>query len=263
MRSSKILIKSKEEIELIKQSCKLVSKTLAFLSQNLQPGISTLKLDSLAEEFIRDHNAIPAFKNYKPDSDHNPYPYTLCTSLNDEVVHGMPSAKTILKEGDILSIDCGVWFNGYYGDSAYTYAVGQVSPEKMKLLQVTYDALYKGIHYAKEGNRVGDISYAIQTHVESNGFSVVKEMGGHGIGKSLHEPPQVPNFGIKGKGLTLKEGMVLAIEPIVNYGLASIYRKNDGWTIVTKDKSISAHYEHTVLVKKHEAEILTSFEFKN
>ncbi len=263
MRSSKVLIKSKEEIDLIKQSCKLVSKTLAFLSQNLQPGISTLKLDSLAEEFIRDHKAIPAFKNYKPDSDHNPYPYTLCTSLNEEVVHGLPSAKKILRDGDILSIDCGVCFNGYYGDSAYTYAIGEIAPEKTKLLRVTYDALYKGIDASKEGSRIGDISYAIQKHVESNGFSVVKEMGGHGIGKSLHEPPQIPNFGVKGKGLVLEEGMVLAIEPIVNYGGASIHRKSDGWTMVTKDKSISAHYEHTVLIKKEEAEILTSFEFKN
>lgn len=263
MRSSKVLIKSKEEIDLIKQSCKLVSETLAFLSQNLQPGISTLKLDSLAEEFIRDHNAIPAFKNYKPDSDHNPYPYTLCASLNDEVVHGMPSSKTILRDGDVLSIDCGVLLNGYYGDSAYTYAIGEIAAEKMKLLRVTCEALYKGIDYSKEGNRIGDVSYAIQRHVESNGFSVVKEMVGHGIGKSLHEPPQIPNFGVKGKGLMLEEGMVLAIEPIVNSGLASIYRKNDGWTMVTRDRSISAHYEHTVLVKKDEAEILTSFEFKN
>ncbi|MDW8159370.1 MAG: type I methionyl aminopeptidase [Bacteroidia bacterium] len=254
-------IKNSEEIELIKSSCNLVSLTLALLGQYIAPGITTQRLDSIAEEFIRDHGAIPAFKNYKPDKDHVPYPCTICTSINEEVVHGIPSAKVVLKEGDIVSIDCGVVWKGYYGDAAYTFAVGEIDSQKEKLLQVTLQALYVGISCAKEGARIGDVSSAIQQHVENHGFSVVREMMGHGIGKNLHEPPEIPNFGKRGCGMVLQAGMILAIEPMVNMGRPAIKKKKDGWTIVALDSLPSAHYEHTILVTKDKAQILTNFDY--
>ncbi|GIV41429.1 MAG: methionine aminopeptidase [Vicingaceae bacterium] len=247
-----IYIKTEEEIELIKKSSLLVCETLAYLASLLKPGITTLELDKLAEKFIRDHGGVPSFKGY------HGYPFTLCTSVNDKVVHGFPS-KEPLKEGDIVSIDCGVFLNGFHGDVAYTFAIGNVSDEAQKLMKVTKEALYKGIEQAVEGKRIGDIGYAIQSHAESNGFSVVRELVGHGLGKNLHEEPEVPNYGKRGHGVKLCEGMVIAIEPMVNFGSKKVKQLSDGWTIATADGSLSAHYEHDVCVKKDKALILSDY----
>lgn len=239
----------------------MVSKTLYEVEKYLKPGVSTLFLDKIAEAFILDNHAIPAFKNYRPNFNQNPYPYTLCISINDAVVHGIPNEKTILKEGDIISIDCGVKLGDYFGDSAYTFYIGDIRNEVKRLLLTTHESLYKGIEKANVGNKLGDIGYAIQSHVESKKFSVVKEMVGHGIGKSLHESPEVPNYGKRGYGVDILEGMVLAIEPMINLGKRYIYVDKDDWTIRTMDGLSSAHFEHTIAIINGKAEILSSFDF--
>jgi methionyl aminopeptidase len=219
----------------------------------IQPGVTTLQLDKRAEEFIRDNGGIPAFKGY------NGFPNTLCVSPNDQVVHGIPN-NIALEDGFILSVDCGVLMNGFYGDSAYTYSVGEIDEDSKRLLQITKESLYKGIEQAVEGNRVGDISFAVQQHAESNGYGVVRELVGHGVGESLHESPEVPNYGKRGNGPKLKDGMVIAIEPMINMGERRIKQHNDGWTITTLDNKPSAHFEHTIAIRKCKADILSSFE---
>jgi len=245
--------KTEEEIDLIRESSLLVAKTHAEIAGLIKPGVTTLALDDIAEEFIRDNRGIPAFKGY------NGFPNTLCMSPNDQVVHGIPNGSA-LKDGEILSVDCGVVMNGYYGDSAFTYEVGEVDPQIKQLLEVTKESLYKGIEMAVEGNRIGDIGYVVQKHAESFGYGVVRELVGHGVGKNLHESPEVPNYGRKEKGILLKEGLVLAIEPMINMGERGIMQHNDGWTITTLDNKPSAHFEHTIVVRKEKAEILSSFE---
>ena len=244
--------KTEEEIDLIRESSLLVAKTLAEIAGLIKPGITTQALDEIAEEFIRDNGGMPAFKGY------NGFPNTLCVSPNDQVVHGIPNGRA-LKDGDILSVDCGVVMNGYYGDSAFTYEVGEVDVQIKQLLKVTKESLYKGIEMAVAGNRVGDIGYAVQKHAESFGYGVVRELVGHGVGKNLHESPEIPNYGRKGKGILLKEGLVIAIEPMINMGERGIMQHNDGWTITTLDNKPSAHFEHTIVVRKGKAEILSSF----
>ena len=256
-----VILKSEEQIELIRESSRLVGKTLGERKKHIKPGVHTLALDKIAEEFIRDHGAIPAFKDYAPSFGETPFPNTLCTSLNEEVVHGMPSQHQVLNEGDIISIDCGVLLNGYFGDSAYTFAVGEVSSKVRKLMEVTKESLYKGIEKAVAGNRLGEISYAVQKHAEVYGFSVVREMVGHGLGENLHEPPEVPNYGRKRSGMRLPEGLVLAIEPMINMGKRHIKVANDGWTVFATDRLPSAHYEHCIVIRKDKAEILSTFEF--
>ena len=262
MASGPVIIKKEYEIDLIRESSLLVGKTHGEVSRHVAPGVSTLKLDKIAEEFIRDHGGIPAFKNYKHSPEDRPFPYTLCISRNDEVVHGMPGSDKILEEGDIVSIDCGVLMGGYYGDSAFTYPVGEISGKKKRLLRITRESLYKGLEKAIEGNRLGDVSHAIQFHAESHGYSIVREMVGHGVGANLHEPPEIPNYGRKKTGIELKEGMVLAIEPMVNLGRRRIkVDPKDGWTVLASDGQPSAHFEHTVVVRKDRCEILSSFDF--
>lgn len=246
--------KTAEEIELLRASNVLVSKALAEVAKRIAPGVTTLELDSIAEEFIRDNNAIPGFLGYKG------YPKTLCTSVNQQVVHGIPSDYA-LKEGDIVSVDCGVLYQGYYGDSAYTFAVGEV-PERVRLLlKTTRESLYKGVEQAIEGKRIGDISNAIQEYCEREKFSVVREMVGHGIGKSMHESPEVPNYGKRGHGPRLQAGMVICIEPMINMGRKEITQDPDGWTIQTADKQPSAHYEHCVAIGRQNPEFLSTFEY--
>ncbi len=249
-----IYLKTDEEIELLRESNMLVAKTLGEIAKLIKPGVTTLELDKRAEEFIRDNGGIPGFLHYQG------FPNTLCTSVNEQVVHGIPN-KTPLKEGDIISVDCGVLKNEFYGDSAYTFGVGELSEEVMDLLKTTKESLYKGIANAIAGKRIGDIGYAVQQHTEGKGYSVVREMVGHGVGKNLHESPEVPNYGRKGHGVLLKPGMVIAIEPMINLGKRNIVQENDGWTIRTIDKKVSAHFEHTVAVGKNEADILSSFKF--
>lgn len=248
------LIKSQKEIELIKESCKIVSEVLEHIKDHIKEGITTGEIDRIVEEYILSRDAYPAFKGYKVSK--RIFPSSSCISVNEEVVHGMPG-KRVLKNGDIVSVDVGVKKNGYYGDGAYTFAVGEISPKKAKLLKVTQESLYKGIAMAIDGNEVSDISVAIQNFVEGSGYGVVRELVGHGIGKNLHEDPAIPNFYSTGTSQRLYEGMVIAIEPMVNYGTYKVYQKNDGWTICTKDEEPSAHFEHTVLVSKGKAEILT------
>lgn len=250
-----IIYKSDEQIELIRESSLLVGKTLAEVAKLIRPGINPIELDKVAEEFIRDNNAIPAFKGYGGS-----FPNSLCLSVNDVVVHGIP-AKEVLKEGDVISVDCGVLKNGYYGDSAYTFEVGEVKEEVKQLLRVTKESLYKAIEKAVVGNRMGDVSYAVQEHAEKHGYGVVKELVGHGIGQNLHEKPEVPNYGKRGTGLKLMEGLTIAIEPMINMGKAAIWQLNDGWTIKTKDGMPSAHFEHTIAVRKGKADILSSFQY--
>ncbi|MGB1295443.1 MAG: type I methionyl aminopeptidase [Flavobacteriales bacterium] len=249
-----ITYKTEEEIDRIRISSLLVAKTHAEVAKLIKPGITGLELDKVAEEFIRDNGGVPAFKGY------GGFPNSLCISPNAEVVHGIPSNKPI-EEGEILSVDCGVVKDGYYGDSAYTYTVGEVDEETKKLLQVTKDSLYKGIEKAIAGNRIGDVSYAIQQYAEMHGYGVVRELVGHGVGKELHEDPQVPNYGKRGRGPILKEGLVIAIEPMINMGTRKIRQYSDGWTIKTQDLKPSAHFEHTIVVRKGKAEVLSSFEF--
>ncbi len=249
-----IYLKTREEIELLRESNMLVAKTHGEIAKWVAPGVTTLKLDKIADEFIRDHGGVPAFLDYQG------FPNSLCTSVNDQVVHGIPNNRP-LKEGDVVSVDCGVLLNEYYGDSAYTYCVGEVSEDVKKLLDVTRASLYKGIEQAVEGKRVGDIGFAVQSYAENNGFSVVREMVGHGVGKNLHESPEIPNYGRRGNGVKLKEGMVIAIEPMINLGKRHIIQEADGWTIRAKDNKVSAHFEHTVAVGKNAADILSSFKF--
>ena len=249
-----ILLKSREEIELIRNSSLLIGRTLAEIGKFIKPGVTTAFLDKIGEQFIRDHGAPPVFKGY------DGFPSSFCISINDEIVHGFPSDERFLEDGDIVSIDGGANLNGFISDSAYTFVVGEVKPEVAKLLKVTKEALYLGIEKCVEGNRVGDIGYAIQTHVEKNGFSVVREMCGHGVGIKLHEDPNICNYGRPGTGPLLKEGMVFAIEPMVNMGSKNIKFINDGWTPITKDGKPSAHFEHDVAVGKEKADLLSSFE---
>jgi methionyl aminopeptidase len=249
-----IIYKTKEETELIRESCLLVNNTIAEIAKHVKPGVSTLYLNNLAEEFIRDHGAIPSFKNF------HGFPYACCMSVNDAVVHGYPTNNQ-LADGDILSVDVGTFKNGFHGDSAYTLALGNVKDETKKLMRVTKESLYKGIEKAIAGNRVGDISFAIQEYTErKNGYGVVRELVGHGLGKDLHEDPQVPNYGKRGSGTKLQEGLVIAIEPMINLGKRYVYNDKDGWTVRTKDGKPSAHYEHTVCVRKDKADILSSFD---
>jgi methionyl aminopeptidase len=252
--SKGLYYKTKEEIELIRESSLLVAKTLAEVAKVIGPGVTTLSLDKVAYQFIKDHKAVPAFLDY------NGFPNSLCISVNEAVVHGIPNNYT-LKDGDIVSVDCGVVKNGFFGDSAYTFAIGDVKPEVQKLLTVTRESLYKAIEQCVVGKRLGDVSYAVQAHAESNGFSVVRELVGHGIGRSLHESPEVPNYGKQGSGPKLQEGLVIAIEPMINMGKKGIRQENDGWTIRTADMLPSAHFEHTVAIGKHKADILSSFEY--
>ena len=249
-----IYLKTDEEIELMRVSNQLVAKTLGEVAKAIKPGVSTLELDKIAETFIRDNGGTPAFLNYQG------FPNTLCTSVNEHVVHGIPNSNP-LQEGDIVSVDCGVLLNEFYGDSAYTFPIGEVHPEVMALLNATKESLYKGIEQAVENNRLGDIGYAVQEYTEKLGYSVVREMVGHGIGQNLHESPEVPNYGRKGNGTKLKSGMVIAIEPMINLGKRQIVQEDDGWTIRTGDKKVSAHYEHTVAIRKGKADILSSFKF--
>jgi methionyl aminopeptidase len=249
------LIKTKEEIELISESCKIVAEVLKILELAVSPGTTTKQLDQIAEDYIRSHGAEPAFKGYGNDKK-NLYPATLCTSIDDEVVHGIPGNR-ILNEGEILSVDVGVKKNDYYGDGAKSFAIGLVSEKKMRLLKITEESLYKAIEKAKPGNRLHDLSAAVQKHVESAGFSVVRDLVGHGIGKDLHEDPPIPNFGQNGTGMMLKSGMTLAIEPMVNAGSYRVKVGTDGWTVTTHDGEPSAHFEHTVLITENEPKILT------
>ncbi|TDX47816.1 type I methionyl aminopeptidase [Orenia marismortui] len=245
-----IIRKSRREIEIMKKAGKIVAETHALLAEKVAPGITTGELDRIAEEFVLSKGAKPAFKGYQG------FPYTLCISINEEVVHGFPG-KRVLESGDIISIDMGVIIDGYYGDSAYTLAVGQVSEKANGLLKATEESLYKGIEQAVTGNRLSDISNAVQNHAEKHGYSVVRRFVGHGIGRGLHEDPQIPNFGPAGRGPRLKEGMVLAIEPMINIGTHKVKVLDDGWTAVTTDGELSAHFEHTVAITKKGPEILT------
>jgi methionyl aminopeptidase len=249
-----IYIRTAEEIELIRESNQLVSKTLAEVAKFIEPGVNTLKLDKIAEEFIRDNHAEPGFLGYQG------YPKTLCTSINSQIVHGIPSTQ-ILKDGDIISIDCGVKKGGFYGDSAYTFEVGEIDEKTQMLLKVTKEALFLGIEQAVEGKRTGDVGFEIQQYCEKAGYSVVRELVGHGLGKSLHESPEVPNYGRKGKGPKLMSGMVICIEPMINMGRKEIVQENDGWTIRTSDRKPSAHFELAVVIKKDKADILSTFKY--
>jgi methionyl aminopeptidase len=249
-----IYLKTNEEIELMRIANRMVSATLAEVAKHIAPGVTTLQLDKIAEEYIRDNGGIPLFKGY------NGFPNALCTSVNENVVHGIPEASP-LKEGDVVSVDCGVKINGYCGDSAYTFEIGEVSPEIKQLLQTTKEALYVGISNAVEGKRVGDVSHVIQVYCESRGYSVVRELVGHGIGKNMHEAPEVPNYGKKGYGPLLKEGMCIAIEPMINMGSKNVKFEKDGWTVHTRDRKPSAHFEHTVAIRPGKADILSTFEW--
>ncbi|HHT21738.1 MAG TPA: type I methionyl aminopeptidase [Bacteroidales bacterium] len=250
-----IYLKSDEEIELLRNSNLIVAKTLAELAKIIAPGVTTLQLDKRAEEFIRDNGGVPNFLGY------GGFPGSICTSVNDEVVHGIPSDKVVLKEGDIVSVDCGVLKDGFNGDSAYTFCVGEVDPDTISLLRTTKESLYKGIEQAVEGKRIGDIGFAVQSYCEERGYSVVREMVGHGVGRSLHEAPEVPNYGKRGNGITLKSGMTIAIEPMINLGTHRIIFESDGWTTRTADRKPSAHFEHSVAIRGGRADILSSFEF--
>lgn len=249
-----IYLKTDEEIELLRESNLLVGMTLGELAKWIAPGITTLKLDKIAEEFIRDHGAVPGFLGY------GGFPNTLCISVNEQIVHGIPSNYE-LKDGDVVSIDCGTVKNGFNGDSAYTFCVGEVAYEVKRLLKTTKESLYLGIEQAVEGKRIGDISNAVQTYCEKKGYSVVRELCGHGVGKHLHEDPEVPNYGRRGCGPLLKSGMVIAIEPMINLGSRNIVIERDGWTTRTRDRKPSAHFEHTVAIREGKADILSSFKY--
>lgn len=240
-----VYYKTQEEIELIRESCLLVCKALAQVASIIRPGMTGDQIDRVAEELIRDHGALPAFKGY------NGFPNTLCVSVNEQVVHGIPSKDMVFQDGDIVSVDCGVFMNGFHGDAAYTFALGDVSEEVMELCRVTNTSLYKAIEQAVAGNRLGDVSFAVQQYVErDHKYGVVRELVGHGIGRNLHEAPEVPNYGKRGKGIKLQEGLVIAIEPMVNLGRKEVRTAKDGWTVFSRDHKPSAHYEHTVAVRK-------------
>ncbi|MDP2755014.1 MAG: type I methionyl aminopeptidase [Nitrospirota bacterium] len=245
-----IILKSSDEIKNMAQSCSIVAKTLDAIKTLVKPGITTEEIENFADAYIRANNAVPAFKGYRG------YPASICTSVNNEIIHGIPSDR-VLKEGDIVSIDLGVYKDGFYGDAAYTFPVGEIYPDAERLLRVTEESLYIGIENARPDNRVSDISCSIQRHIESNGFSVVRAFVGHGIGRDLHEEPQIPNFGLPNRGPRLKSGMTLAIEPMVNEGGYEVLILNDGWTTVTMDGKLSAHFEHTILVTSDKPKILT------
>ncbi len=255
MGNNDIYYKTESEIELIRTSNLMVSKTLAMIAEVLRPGITGRMIDKLAESFIQDHGAVPSFKGY------GGFPATLCVSRNEVVVHGIPD-DTEFVEGDIVSVDCGVYHQGFHGDSAYTFAIGEVSGQVLDLLRATRKSLYLGIEQAVAGNRLGDIGFAIQQYTEKiHGYGVVREMVGHGVGRNLHEKPEVPNYGKRGKGMIMKEGLVIAIEPMINLGDYRVRQMNDGWTIVTRDKKPSAHFEHSVAVGKNSADILSDHSF--
>ncbi|NQY09222.1 MAG: type I methionyl aminopeptidase [Flavobacteriales bacterium] len=249
-----VYYKTDDEIELVRESSLLVGKTLAEVAKCIEPGIKTEALNKIAEEFILDNDAIPGFKGYSG------FPATLCISVNSEVVHGIPGDR-VLEDGDIVSIDCGVLKNSFYGDSAFTFAVGDISDDLVQLLRTTKESLYKGLEKAKVGGRVGDIGHAVQTYVEERGYTVVRELVGHGLGKNLHEGPEVPNYGKQGKGLKLQKGLVIAVEPMINMGKKEIIQKNDGWTIRTKDDQASAHFEHSLAINNGQPDILSTFEY--
>lgn len=249
-----MLYRSEEEIEKIKKSSLLVGKTLGEIARILKTGITTASIDRIAEEFIRDHGGVPAFKGY------NGFPATLCISINDQIVHGIPGNNEI-QDGDLVSIDCGAVLDGFYGDYAYTFAVGNVDPETLKLAHVTKEALELAVLQAVAGQRVGDIGYVVQQHVEKHGYSVVRDLVGHGIGKHLHEKPNVPNFGKRGNGAQLPENMVICIEPMVNMGSRDVVQEKDGWTMRTRDRKPSAHFEHMVVVRKEHAEVISTYEY--
>lgn len=246
--------KSPEEIELMRESAQIVSKTLGLMGELIEPGITPLDLDKKADEFIRDHQAVPGFLGLYD------YPKSIITSVNEQVVHGIPTARP-LEEGDIVGVDIGVLKNGFYGDHAYTFAVGEIAAEVQQLLRVTKECLDLGIRQMVAGNRIGDVSYAVQSHAENYGYGVVRELVGHGLGKKMHESPEVPNFGKRGRGSKIKEGLVVAIEPMINMGTRRVIQLNDGWTIVTADKKPSAHFEHDVAVVNGQPEVLSTFEY--
>ena len=250
-----IFLKSDEEIEFLRISNQIVAKTLAELAKIIEPGVSTMQLNNVADEFIRDNGAVPNFLNY------GGFPYSICASVNEQIVHGFPSEKVFLEDGDIISVDCGALINGFHGDSAYTFCVGDVKPEIKDLLRTTKESLYKGIEQAEEGRRLGDVGSAIQTYCEERGYSVVREMIGHGVGRKLHEAPEVPNYGRKGNGIMLKSGMTIAIEPMINLGTRHLVFEKDGWTTRTLDRKPSAHFEHSVAIRRGKADILSSFEY--
>ncbi len=251
---SKIYYKTREEVELCRAAAQLVSRTLGMLAAEVKPGANLKRLDDLAEQFIKDHKGTPAFKGYRG------FPGSLCLSLNEAVVHGIPANKELV-DGDIISVDCGVKLNGYCGDHAYTFPVGEIKPEAMKLLEVTLECLSLGIEQTKLNNRIGDIAFAIQDHAEKNGYGVVRELVGHGLGKTIHEKPDVPNFGKKGNGLRIQDGLVIAIEPMINMGTKEVKQLSDGWTIITADRKPSAHFEHNVAVINGETHVLSTFKY--
>ena len=256
----KVFLKTEDEIELMRRANRLVGKTLGELSKHIRPGITTLQLDKIADTFIRDHGAVPTFKNF-PNPYGGPFPGSICTSVNDVVVHGVPNSSTVLKDGDIITVDCGVLLDEFNGDSAYTFCVGEIDDKVKQLLKTTYESLYLGIEKAVAGNRLGDISHAVQEHCERNRYGIVRELTGHGIGRKMHEDPPVPNYGRRGNGVLLKEGMCIAIEPMVTMGDRHIYLDaNDKWTLRTRDGQPAAHFEHTVAIRRGQAEILSSFD---
>ncbi|MEO1219495.1 MAG: type I methionyl aminopeptidase [Bacteroidota bacterium] len=248
-----IFLKNAQEINIIRQSARILSQVFGIMAQEIRPGVTTKRLDSLAEAFIQDHGGRPSFKGFKR------FPASVCTSVNDAVVHGIPNDYRLV-EGDIVSIDCGVAYKGFHSDAAFTFPVGRVSTVVEKLLATTQAALYEGIRQASAGKRTGDIGQAIQDYVHTQGCSVVRELAGHGIGRKLHEDPDVPNYGKRGRGVKLRPGMVLAIEPMINLGKSGVVYERDGWTVSTRDKTFSAHFEHTVVVHAHTTEVLTTYE---
>ena len=254
-----IFLKTEDEIDLMRRANRLVGSTLAELAKHIRPGVTTLQLDHIAEEFIRDHGAIPTFKNF-PNPFGGSFPASICTSVNAVVVHGIPSDKVVLKDGDIISIDCGTELEGFNGDSCYTFCVGEVKPEVRQLLKVTKESLYKGIEQAVAGKHVGDIGAAVQQYCESHHYGVVRELTGHGIGREMHEEPSVPNYGKRGNGVLLKAGMCIAIEPMITLGSREVWLLPDKWGIITRDMKVAAHFEHTVAVRNGKAEILSSFD---
>lgn len=253
-----IYLKTDEEVELLREANLLIGRTLAELAKIIKPGVTTKQLDKVAEEFIRDNGAEPTFKGF-PNPYGGPFPASICTSVNEQVVHGIPN-DVPLQDGDIVSIDCGTRLNSFCGDSCYTFPVGEISPEVKNLLKTTKEALYKGIEQAVVGHRLGDISYAVQQHCEAQGYGVVREFVGHGVGHEMHEDPQVPNYGRRGNGILLKSGLCIAIEPMITMGTKDIYMQEDRWGIVTRDKKPAAHYEHSLCVRKGKADILSSFD---
>ena len=255
----RIFLKTEDEIDLMRKANQLVGATLAEVGRHIKPGVTTLHLDKIAEEYIRDHGATPTFKNF-PNPYGGPFPGSICTSVNNVVVHGVPNEQTILKDGDIISVDCGALLDGYNGDSCYTFCVGEVETEVRQLLKTTKESLYKGIEQAMPGKHVGDIGAAIQEYCESRGYGVVRELTGHGIGREMHEDPSIPNYGSRGNGVMLKSGMCIAIEPMITLGDRKIWMLPDKWSIVTRDGRPAAHFEHTIAIRKGKAEILSTFE---